>query len=155
MNNLMNNRHNRYAIHETMPASFAEILEHFFGPCSSWEHNYYTPELRQRKMDVKITEKEVIATLPFPGCSKNDFHLEVTGDDLTVKASHCEETKETRRKKDFIHRERSLSSYQESIHLPVKVKGAETRAKYEDGILTVTIPRECACALASRVIEVN
>ena len=154
MNSLMNHIHH-YNMNETLPVSFGEILERFFGPHSSWDNNFYTPEFRHRKLDVKIGEKEVIVTLPFPGCRKSDFHLEVVGDDLTVKAVHSGEVREERRKKDFIRRERMLSSYQESVHLPVKVKGAETRAVYEDGILTVTIPRECACAVTSRVIEVQ
>lgn len=154
MNSLMNHR-NHHAMSEVFPASFGEIFERFFGPHGSWENNFYTPEFRYRKLDVKVGEKEVTVTLPFPGCKKSDFHLEVVGDDLTVKAVHSEEAREERRKKDFIRRERTLSSYQESVHLPVKVKGAETKAVYEDGILTVTIPRECACALASRVIEVQ
>ena len=154
MNSLMNNR-TRFGINENLPVSFGEILDQFFGPYSNWENNFFAPEFHHRKLDVKIGEKVVCITLPFPGCRKEDFHLEVVGDDLTVKAVHSGEALEERRKKDFIRRERTLTSYQESIHLPVKVKGAETKAVYEDGVLRVTIPRECACAVANRVIEVK
>ena len=55
---------------------------------------------------------------------------------------------------DF-RRERSFDSYEETVRLPVKVKGAETKAKCADGVLTVTLPREDAVKPASHIVNVQ
>jgi HSP20 family molecular chaperone IbpA len=46
-------------------------------------------------------------------------------------------------------------SFEETIHLPVKVIGAEAKASYENGVLHITIPREVKKSAKVRTIKVN
>lgn len=108
-----------------------------------------------KTLDLKVAEKEVIATLPMPGCKDEDIEVEVNGDILSIRAERCEERKEENKETHFIRRERSTMSFEESVRLPVRVKANEANAKYEDGVLTVTLPREAAAAEKSHVVKVK
>ena len=101
------------------------------------------------KLDFEVADDQVVVKLPYPGCRAADFSVEVVGDFLTVKVARreaadehghpdCQDGKCDCR---YICRERSFEEYEESVKLPVMVRGAEAKAKYEDGILTITIPR--------------
>ena len=82
----------------------------------------------------------MILNIVFAVRCKDDFELEVVGDFLTVKAVKCCKT-ENEEKKHYVVRERVCETYEESVKLPVQVKGAETKAKYINGVLEISIPR--------------
>ena len=108
-----------------------------------------------KSLDLKVEEKEITATLPMPGCNDEDIEVEVNGDILSIRAERSEEKKEENKETHFIRRERSTMSFEESVRLPVKVKAGEAKAKYEDGVLTVTLPREKAAAEKTHVVKVK
>ena len=95
-----------------------------------------------RGLQYMVDEKCVTAHLPCAGCKGSDFQVEVVGDMLNVSVKHssCNCEKEGK-EKHFITKERCFREFTESCRLPVPVKGQEATAKYEDGVLTVTIPR--------------
>ena len=108
-----------------------------------------------KTLDLKVGEKEITATLPMPGCNDEDIEVEVNGDILSIRAERSEEKKDEDKEKHFIRRERSTMSFEESVKLPVRVKADEAKAKYEDGVLTVTLPREEAAAEKAHVFKVK
>lgn len=108
-----------------------------------------------KALDLKVGEKEITATLPMPGCNDEDIEVEVNGDVLSIRAERNEEKKDEDKEKHFIRRERSTMSFEESVRLPVRVKAGEAKAKYEDGVLTVTLPREEAAAEKTHVVKVK
>ena len=55
----------------------------------------------------------------------------------------------------YLRRERSYEEYEESVKLPVRVKGGETKAEYVDGVLTVTLPREEEAQPRTHVVKVK
>ena len=104
-------------------------------------------------MKIKVREKDVRVTLPFPGVSAKDFEVEVVGDMLSIRANRTQDNSDDT--KHYLCRERSTESFQESVRLPVRVNGSETSAKYIDGVLTLLIPRENAEARNSKQIKVD
>ena len=132
--------------------SFHDLMKAFFRNYPDW-NTMWTDEGPGKGLKVKVREKDVRVVLPFPGVSAKDFDVEVVGDTLTIHASRSQETSDEN--KQYLCRERSTESFQESVRLPVRVNGADTKAKYEDGVLTLLIPREGVEAKASKQIKVD
>ena len=76
-----------------------------------------------------------------PGFQKEDIHLNVEDDILTVSAERHSEVEEESKKGKYVRVERSYGSYQRSFSLSdVDVDGIS--AAYENGVLTVNLPKK-------------
>jgi HSP20 family protein len=91
---------------------------------------------------VNITENQdnYLVSLAVPGMKKDDFKIDVDGNMLTI-SSEKEETKEEKEKK-FTRKEYSYSSFSRSFTLPDEVNREKIDAKYEDGVLKISLPRK-------------
>ena len=79
-------------------------------------------------------------SLAAPGMKKEDFKIDVDGNMLTI-SSEKEEKKEDKNKK-FTRKEYSYSSFCRSFSLPEEIKQDKIEAKYEDGVLKISLPRK-------------
>lgn len=74
-----------------------------------------------------------------PGFKKDDFKIEVNNGYLTISGEHKNEKED---KEDKVtRREFSYSTFARSFTLPENVKSDDISAKYEDGILLITLPK--------------
>lgn len=106
------------------------------------------------QLEMEVGETAVTAKLPIAGCRPEDIDIEVVGDNLTIRATRqMEEPKDENAR--YLRRERSYEEYEESVKLPVRVKGGETKAEYVDGVLTVTLPREEESRPRTHVVKVK
>ena len=90
---------------------------------------------------VNIAETNDAYELEFnvPGRKKEDFKITVDKDILTVSFEKKEENKEE--SKQFIKKEFTLQSFKRSFTLDEKINADEINAKYEDGLLLLTLPK--------------
>lgn len=152
---MMLTKHNANQVAAGMPAALNDLVKAFFGHFPEW-NSAWLAENQAAGMEVEVHDHDVTVKLPFPGCSPKDFEIEVVGDFLTVKAQrNATSSHDGYETKHFICRERSTASYEESIRLPVMVRGSNTKAKYVDGVLTLTIPRATNDGKRSKVIKVG
>ena len=117
------------------------VFEDFFKPWNEWFDN---GGLFGRTMNipaVNITEQknDYLVSLAVPGMKKEDFKIDVDGNMLTI-SSEKEETKEEKDKK-FTRKEYNYSSFSRSFTLPDEVNKEKIDAKYEDGVLKISLPR--------------
>lgn len=91
------------------------------------------------KADIRENEKEYVLDIEIPGVKKEDIKLELRDDVLTVSVDHNEEVNEER--DNYIRRERRYGSFSRSFYVD-NIKADSVKAKYVDGILTVTLPKE-------------
>jgi HSP20 family protein len=90
---------------------------------------------------VNIAESNDAYELEFnvPGRKKEDFKITVDKDILTVSFEKKEENKEESKK--FIKKEFTLQPFKRSFTLDEKINADEINAKYEDGLLLLTLPK--------------
>lgn len=91
------------------------------------------------RADIKETEKEYIIEAEIPGVRKEDIRLELKNDILTIAVEQNEETNEER--ENYIRKERHYGAYSRSFQVD-NVKNETVNARYNDGILTVVLPKE-------------
>ncbi|TQD39378.1 Hsp20/alpha crystallin family protein [Haloflavibacter putidus] len=90
-----------------------------------------------------------------PGKTKGDFNIELDNNVLTISAE--EKTENTEEEKGKItRREFSFSKFKRAFTLPDTVENNEISANYENGVLTINLPKkEEAKVQAKRMIEIS
>ncbi len=104
------------------------------------------------KADIRDTGKEYIVDVEIPGAKKEDIKLDLRDDVLTVSIERNEEVNEER--DSFIRKERRYGSYSRSFGVENVNQDAVT-AKYNDGILTINLPKNETEKRNTRSIEIN
>jgi HSP20 family protein len=93
------------------------------------------------KIDVKNNEKSFTVHAEMPGLNKDDIHVTIDGNLVTIQAEVKQYDADTDEGK-VVHSERYYGSAQRSFTLPAAVSETKATAKYENGILTLSLPKE-------------
>lgn len=142
--------------------SFPSLISDFFGSDNLFTTDtldrdlfQWSGTLKVPSVNIREQERDFSFELAAPGLSKNDFHVEVDSDGvLTVSAEKQEEKKE--QEDHFTRREFSYSSFSRSFRLPENALGDKVDAKYENGILKLTVPKKAASVpKAKKEIQVS
>lgn len=104
-------------------------------------------------IDVVETDKEWRVTAELPGMTARDIELTVSDDLLTIKG----EKKEQREEKAENYRisERRYGAFQRSFPLPRGVDSSQIDAKFDKGILVITLPKSADAVQRTKKIEVK
>jgi len=103
-------------------------------------------------MDVSSNDQAVRVTVELPGIDSNDIDITLDGDLLTIRA---EKTVDSIDPGDSYHVvERSYGKVQRTVRLPCAVMEEGAQARFDNGVLTVTLPRTPRQA-ASRKIPIG
>lgn len=90
-------------------------------------------------MDVKDEGSEILVTTDLPGVEKSDVDIDVSESMLTIYAKSSENNEE--KEEGYLRRERTYSSFSRTVTLPESVTTEGAKAKLENGVLTVTLPK--------------
>lgn len=90
-------------------------------------------------VDVQETEGELRFTVEAPGLGPDDLQVDVTGEVLTISGEKRVERDETQG--PFRLMERRVGRFSRSFTLPAHTDPDHASAEYENGVLTVSIPR--------------
>jgi HSP20 family protein len=90
-------------------------------------------------VDVEDRGDGYVVTADLPGYEKEDIDVRLSGNTLTVSASR--ETESSEEDGEFVRRERSSRSVSRSVRLPERPTDGDTEATYDNGVLTVTLPK--------------
>ncbi len=120
----------------TMQDSMDRLVNSFFDTTGSDENGAVAPRVDMKQDEDKVTVKMVI-----PGVKKDDIEISVADNVLTVKAEVKEQKEEKDEKAVYHLRETRWSSYYREISLPTEVEAEKATADYEDGILTLELPK--------------
>jgi HSP20 family protein len=90
-------------------------------------------------LDVYQTDDEIVVKASAPGMTADDLEISITGETLTIRGEmEQEDVKEGAR---YHIRERRMDSLSRSIALPTMVEAEKAKAEFENGILTLTLPK--------------
>ena len=127
-----------------MPSIFRDNLFDDFMT-NPWRMDFFsTPTSGKQLMSTDVKEQDGTYELDIelPGYKKEDVHAELNNGYLTISASKNENKDEKDEKGNYIRRERYSGSCSRSFYVGEQVKQEEIRAKFEDGILKLVVPKE-------------
>lgn len=93
----------------------------------------------QMSLDVADRGEEFVVTVDLPGFEKEDIDVRLRDDRLSIDAEREEEMEEG--DGEYLRRERSQRSVSRSVSLPEPVDGENVTAEYNNGVLSVTLPK--------------
>jgi HSP20 family protein len=89
--------------------------------------------------DIADEGDRYVITTDVPGVSKEDVKLNVSDSTIEISAEH--EEAEEEKKKNYLRKERRSFSYNRTLPMPEKIDSSKAKAKLNNGILTVEIPK--------------
>jgi HSP20 family protein len=90
-------------------------------------------------IDVHETPEEVVVSASLPGIKPDDVQITMTGQTLTLRGEFKADEKIER--EQYLYRERRFGTFNRTLQLPVRVEGDRAEATFQDGILTLRIPK--------------
>ncbi len=138
----------RYNTNDYVPATFSSLIDRFFNDTMTRSGG----STFQPRVDIVENDNAFELHVAVPGMNKEDFSIEVKDNFLTVSG----ERKFTSEKKDanWHSIETQFGQFSRSFALPENVDSARIAAKYNNGILEVSIPKDEKKALKT-TIKVN
>lgn len=89
-----------------------------------------------------------------PGFQKEDIHLDLAGDTLTISAERHSEREEKDKRSKFVRCERSYGAYSRSFDVS-GIKVDDIKAAYDGGVLTLKMPKQNTTAENTRHLEIE
>ena len=130
------------------PTMFDEFLNNDFTPS--------TCTTTAPAVNVKEDEKAYTMEVAVPGIKKEYCRVSLNEDgNLSIAIENKMEHKEEDKKQHYLRREFSYTNYQQNYSLPEDVVKDKISARVENGILTVTLPKQEKEAKVSKSIEIS
>ena len=130
-------RYNPYGELVTLRDAMGRLFEDSFVSPLTWRQ--LDGEMLNPAMDVHQTGDEIIVTASLPGLKAEDVDITITGQTLAIRGEFKADEKVER--DQYLYRERRYGTFHRQVELPVRVQGDATTATFEDGVLTLNIPK--------------
>jgi len=120
-------------------------MDRFFdeGFSRPWRFVATAPGQYQSTFPVEVSETQdgIDVKASIPGVKPEDVDITVHNDVLTIKAEHRAETETKDEKRDYYRREIRYGSFSRSLSLPVAVDADRAEAHYDNGVLSLHLPK--------------
>ena len=113
---------------------FDDIEDGFGGKAlARWERTF------EPDVEIVDTKDAVVVKALVPGIKKEDLHVDITDDTVTLRG----EMKQEEKKEDehYYQREFRYGAFTRTLHLPVAVQSDKAKAQMKDGVLEITMPK--------------
>jgi HSP20 family protein len=99
----------------------------------------YNGEAAAPALDVHQSADEIVVSAALPGVKPEDVDITITGQTLSIRGELKADEKVER--DQYLYRERRFGTFNRQLQLPVRVQGDAANATFENGVLTLTIPK--------------
>ena len=108
-------------------------------------------EKQYMRADIKEDEKEYIVEVELPGVKKEEIDVSIDNDVLTISVNRNEQVEE--KTEQYIRQERRVGSFSRSFYID-NVDIDNVSAKFENGILTVVLPKKEPSSPTGKKIDI-
>ena len=115
-------------------------------------HGDPLPNPGQVKIDVKESPEAYTVTAELPGVPRDDIHVTIDGGVVTISAEVKQQDAQSEGEK-VLRSERYYGQISRSLSLPVDIDKTKAKAKYGDGVLNLTLPKQTAAGAHRLNIE--
>lgn len=143
------------------PATFGSVVDQIFQnnlsrffDDSLWGFNGNIHGTRV-PVNMRETDNSFEMELIAPGLKKEDFNLSVAGDTLTIAFEEKEERKDDSKQEGWIMQEYRKQSFSRSFQLNDAIEAANIKARYENGVLYLSLPKNEKAKRISKSIKVE
>jgi HSP20 family protein len=125
---------------------FERMQENFESAARRWDpedldSGLPRPSAAGLSIDLEDRGDELVLTGDLPGFETEDIEVRVVDRALRIRAERDETSESRDEQGEYVHRERTHTSVSRSIDLPVAVEDEEITATYNNGVLTVSMPK--------------
>ena len=126
-------------------------MDHLFEEFSSGGALRFWERAAEPAMEISDTAEAVVVKAQVPGVNKDDIHLTITENALTVKGEMKEEAKQD--DKNYHRREFRYGAFVRTIALPAPVQAEKATAQLKDGVLEITMPKSAPATVKQIPIQ--
>jgi HSP20 family protein len=116
-----------------------DAMDRLFDDAFTRPLRMYDGQMSTPAVDMYQTDNEIVVKAAVPGIKADDVQINVIGEVLTIKGETRE--KEEVNEKAYHLRERRWGAFERTLALPTDVVADKARAEFENGILTITLPK--------------
>jgi len=113
-------------------------------------HGDPLPSPSQIKVDVKETDGSYSVQAEVPGVSKEEIQVSLDGNVVTLRAE-VKQQDSTGKDEKVLRSERYFGAVSRSFQLPQDIDQTQAKAKYDNGVLTLTLPKKQAAGGVQRL----
>lgn len=129
------------------------LFDDFWGTAPATSGETGGAVVLRPRVDLSETKDAFEIRAEMPGLKEDEIEVSVTDDVLSLKGEHKAESEQ---KDEHYHvRERSYGSFQRAFRLPANADGGKVSAKFENGVLHVTVPKTPEAKAKSRKIAIE
>jgi HSP20 family protein len=141
------------SMRRSMPGFFSDIFDDF--PLT----RFYSPSVfnepleHQIRINVSERPNEYFIRADIPGAKKENIHVSVEGSYVTIKAEQSSQSEQQSENEQLIRWECSSGSALRSFQLPGDINRDKAKAIYENGVLSLTLPKVNGGTIAEIAIQ--
>ena len=125
-----------------------------FRDLDDMERAFFGERVHSFNTDIVDNGDSYSVVTDLPGFRKEDINIDIAGDTLTLTAERHSDYENKEKKNSYVRVERSYGSYTRTFDI-TGINADEISAKYDNGVLTLTLPKKAAKEPESRKLEIN
>lgn len=122
-------------------ANLREEMDELFSRFFSEDGESAAGRLMAPNLDLSETDNEIEVRMDVPGFKPEEIEVALNRDVLTLSGEHAEEKEEKEEERRYHRIERRRGSFRRIVQLPASVQEAGIEASFQDGVLTVRMPK--------------
>ena len=133
----------------TLREAMDRLFEDSFTPSRRQQNGNGGERTYRLPLDAYVTPEEIVVLANMPGIKPEDVEITIEGDTLTIRGERTRPLENV----DYVMQERPYGKFQRTLNINIPVDANRAEARYENGLLTLIIPK--AEAAKPKVIQVG